>query len=281
MNGTPSMPPGAAGEVTGSVKVFILLGFLFLLFLFLSSSSVTQADLTPNNGTSSSAAQSTTNNQSNQSNVISIQGNGSNASSALVPVTGECTNPYTVQSGDYLSGIASLCNTTVAAIRAANPQITNINLIYPGQQLTIPSAAVAPTATGTGSLPVTGKNAPLNNVLQATPYVLPTQAVPAQSTPTISVGSAANVLQAGAPLQVTALHFPPLTPVDVALGPLKQGYNIVTSNVTDANGSLVTTITIPTPANPNLTQTSYVVVVTTKSQPITQAMSNPFYIAPQ
>ncbi len=54
---------------------------------------------------------------------------------------------YTVLSGDTLLKISTRFNTTVAAIVAANPKITNPNVIIPGQVLTIPSnqpgAAVA------------------------------------------------------------------------------------------------------------------------------------------
>lgn len=46
---------------------------------------------------------------------------------------------YTVKKGDTLSGIAKATGTTVKAIQAANPQITNVNLIRPGQVFDIPS----------------------------------------------------------------------------------------------------------------------------------------------
>ena len=47
---------------------------------------------------------------------------------------------YTVKSGDTLSGIASSYGTTVNAIASANG-IANVNLIYPGQRLTIPGSS--------------------------------------------------------------------------------------------------------------------------------------------
>lgn len=52
---------------------------------------------------------------------------------------------YIVQRGDTLFRIALRFGTTLSAITAANPQITNINLIYVGQQITIP--------TGSGPVP--------------------------------------------------------------------------------------------------------------------------------
>ncbi len=54
---------------------------------------------------------------------------------------------FIVQAGNTLNIIAALFGTTVQAILAANPQITNPNLIFPGQVLTIPAAAPTPTPT--------------------------------------------------------------------------------------------------------------------------------------
>jgi len=45
---------------------------------------------------------------------------------------------YTVQPGDWLSDIANRHNTTVPAILAANPQITNPDLVRPGETILIP-----------------------------------------------------------------------------------------------------------------------------------------------
>ncbi|HET9587231.1 MAG TPA: LysM peptidoglycan-binding domain-containing protein [Anaerolineales bacterium] len=48
---------------------------------------------------------------------------------------------YYAQRGDTLRKIAAKFNTTVDAILKANPRITNPNLIYVGQAITIPSGA--------------------------------------------------------------------------------------------------------------------------------------------
>lgn len=45
---------------------------------------------------------------------------------------------YTVRQGDTLSGIASLHGVSLAALEAANPQISNPNLIYVGQVIRVP-----------------------------------------------------------------------------------------------------------------------------------------------
>ena len=59
----------------------------------------------------------------------------------IVPVKGENTSNttiYTVKSGDTLSEIAQMFNTTVSQIAQEN-NIQNVNLIYPGQRLAINS----------------------------------------------------------------------------------------------------------------------------------------------
>lgn len=55
---------------------------------------------------------------------------------------GDCGDFYTVQRGDYLRKIARLCETTLAALERANPDIPNPNRIYPGQVLALPGALI-------------------------------------------------------------------------------------------------------------------------------------------
>jgi LysM repeat protein len=45
---------------------------------------------------------------------------------------------YTVQSGDTLSGIAASHGKSLASVEAANSQITNFNMIYTGETVSIP-----------------------------------------------------------------------------------------------------------------------------------------------
>ena len=59
------------------------------------------------------------------------------AASLLDPSKGG-TKSVTVKSGDTLSQIAKDNNTTIAAIKKANPSITNIHLITPGQKIKVP-----------------------------------------------------------------------------------------------------------------------------------------------
>jgi LysM repeat protein len=60
---------------------------------------------------------------------------------------------YTVQRGDTLGRIAQRFGVTLSALRAANPNIRNINLIFPGQVINIP-------AGGTVVQPPSGTPAP-------------------------------------------------------------------------------------------------------------------------
>ena len=57
---------------------------------------------------------------------------------AAPALDGQCGTSVTVASGDTLRKIADRCGTTVSALRLANPEIGNGNLIYPGQNLLLP-----------------------------------------------------------------------------------------------------------------------------------------------
>ena len=50
---------------------------------------------------------------------------------------------YLVQPGDTLSGIAASHGANLAAVAAANPQVTDLNLIYAGQTVDIPEGSSA------------------------------------------------------------------------------------------------------------------------------------------
>jgi hypothetical protein len=57
---------------------------------------------------------------------------------------------YLVQPGDTLSGIAASHSVSLAAVEAANPHISNFNLIFAGQTVELPSGSSA-TAVISGS----------------------------------------------------------------------------------------------------------------------------------
>lgn len=80
--------------------------------------------------------------------VLALSGGG--ATTARDSQTGAAsTKTYTVQSGDCLWNLAEKYygdGTQYKKLAAANPEITNPNLIYPGQVLTIPPADDLPAA---------------------------------------------------------------------------------------------------------------------------------------
>jgi hypothetical protein len=57
---------------------------------------------------------------------------------------------YLVQPGDTLSGIAASHSVSLAAVEAANPHVSNFNLIFAGQSIELPAGSSA-TAAITGS----------------------------------------------------------------------------------------------------------------------------------
>lgn len=173
-----------------------------------------------------------------------------------IPVTGFCQNPYVVYYGDTLSRIARACGTSVAAILALNPSITNADRIEPGQVLWLYAI------TGQPSVPVTGGTVPSVTV-PVNPIALNPSIVP---------------IRAGTTLQVNVSNFPAHAPVNIGIGRIGVGYQLVNSGITDANGTLRTTAVVPAANNP--TEEWVVIVVTTNNPPVVQ-QSAPFTILPE
>jgi LysM repeat protein len=148
-----------------------------------------------------------------------------------VPVTG---GTYIVQRGDTLALIAWRFGTTVAALLAVNPNITNPSLIYVGQVIYLPSGTSGGTTTGT--------------------YARVTLS-------TLSVAS-------GGTVKVTVTGFPAKAEIDYRIGKKGAGYSAVVDGTTDSNGYASATVTIPSSAVKN---EQWVVVVMTTS--LTRAAS--------
>ena len=105
---------------------------------------------------------------------------------------------YKIASGDNLTKIAKANNTTVAALMAANPQITNANVIQAGATLNIPSTSQQggsytyqnkSYAIGTGPYP--SGQVPATSTPQ-TIYNTPSMATQPYQTPQTSTGSGSN-----------------------------------------------------------------------------------------
>jgi len=73
------------------------------------------------------------------------------AATSTAPVTGEIT--YEVRWGDTLSRIARQYSTTVEAIMARNPRITNASQVYAGMVLIIPAGTTTPATAQTTPAP--------------------------------------------------------------------------------------------------------------------------------
>ena len=171
-----------------------------------------------------------------------------------VPVTGAvCPNPYMVQYGDTLSRIAQRCGTSVGALLALNPNFQyNPNLIYPGQTLWLYPVTGIPQTGGGG--------------------VSPTVVVPVNP---VTLNPSIVQIPAGSTLNVTVLNFPANTPVSIGVGRQGVGYQVVNRGITDAEGTLRTTIVVPAALDP---QQAWRVAVVTTTAPIVQYLSPPFYI---
>jgi LysM repeat protein len=180
---------------------------------------------------------------------ISVAQNVFAASSQAAPATGVASTSdpisYVVQPGDYLSAIANTYGTTVAAILALNPQITNPNLIYPGEVLQIqPGQIPAPV------IPLTG--------------------VSAIVTPSVN--------SPGSKIQVTVSGFPARASIVVSVHPFNSTQVEVNKDATtNANGRVVVSLKIPSYVNGTYSQ-AWVAQVYTTSGTSVYVTSNQFIV---
>jgi LysM repeat protein len=94
----------------------------------------------------------------------------------------------TVRAGDTLGRIAARNNTTVAALLAVNPNITNANIVYVGQVINLPATGTTPPAQATA---------------EATAQVTPVVSVPAtvgETLPPNTFGYGVEVFVDGQPI---------------------------------------------------------------------------------
>jgi LysM repeat protein len=69
---------------------------------------------------------------------------------ALLPVAGAMAiGPIVVHPGDTLSGIAQSLGVSLSSVEAANPQITNPDLIYAGNLVNVPGSSSGPARHAT------------------------------------------------------------------------------------------------------------------------------------
>jgi LysM domain len=94
---------------------------------------------------------------------------------------------YLVQPGDTLSGIAASHSVSLAAVEAANPHISNFNLIFAGQSIELPSGSSA-AAVITG-----GQAAPAQQSVSVKQSVPVQQSAPSYTSPSSTASATATV----------------------------------------------------------------------------------------
>jgi LysM repeat protein len=94
---------------------------------------------------------------------------------------------YLVQPGDTLSGIAASHSVSLAAVEAANPHISNFNLIFAGQSIELPQGSAAAAAiTGAQAVPAQQSA----SVKQSVPVQ---QSAPTHTSPSSTASATATV----------------------------------------------------------------------------------------
>jgi LysM repeat protein len=121
---------------------------------------------------------------------------------------------YIVKEGDYLSAIANAQGVTLSALEQANPDISDFNLVYPGERIVIPS----------GVIPITGNQAQLT------------------LTPLSGI--------AGSQFTISGANFPANSSINVSVGLKGQTAAITLSSTTNSSGNFSVTTTIPSNATP-------------------------------
>ena len=133
---------------------------------------------------------------------------------AVVPPVG-CPGgfAYTVQSGDSLFAIAVRFGVTLEAIKAANPQIANPDLIYPGQTVCVPGPR-PPVTCPNGTLYTIRAGDTMFDI--ATRFGVTLQALLAAN-PQVTDP---NRIYAGQPLCIPNLPVAPIPPAPVVISPI-------------------------------------------------------------
>lgn len=180
---------------------------------------------------------------------------------------GQCGSIWTVARGESLSRVAAICNTTVEALLAANPGVTNPDRIYAGEKLQIPTGQVQ-TAGPSYSAPSWGYPFALPDGRR---WYIPTAPGAGGARVSLAPDSGAP----GAEVEIMAARFPPRVKLQISVGTDRTGYFIVTSATTAADGTLDAKMTIPERA---FVGEYWVVQVVTIAGQRVEARSNPFAV---
>lgn len=218
------------------------------------------------------------------------------ASLGAAPVSAQstCGDTYVVQRGDYLAKIARNCGVTLTALLNANPQISNRNLIFPGQVLNIPDGTEPASVTG-GSIYIVKPGDTLNKIaarfgitltalLNANPSITNANRIEAGQqirlpegaiqVPTVSIWPVGG--RAGAAITIGITGFRPNINVDILFGQSESQLESIGRVTTDANGAVLQQVTVPASAQAGR---SYVFVVRSAQNASEQATSNTFTVS--
>jgi LysM repeat protein len=214
--------------------------------------------------------------------------------------TPACDNTYTVHSGDNLSRIAQQCDVSYTALLAANPQISNPSLIYPGQVINIPNGS----SGNNNGIPVTGGSVYItqpgdtlpsiadrfgvsvstlvnsNPGLTLTSLIYPGRRITlpqgAERVPTVSITPAFGVI--GSNITLSATGFRADKPVVIGFGQTGKASYQLAKTTTDANGSVYQQYQIPNWSDVVGQDGQYQFLVQRADDASIRAFSNPFYL---
>ncbi len=185
---------------------------------------------------------------------------------ANTTTTPTCKGTYIVRRGDSLLKIARTCNVTLNDLLAANPEITNGGLIYPGQIIRIIAGSRIPDTGGNYTVKSGDTlggiadqfNTTVKELLRLNPYILDPRFIyidqvivlPGKTSgPRISLLN--DSVKPGGQVQVAVYGFPANTQIDYRAGVHGGPYTVIKDGVTDADGYATAYITIPYTADPD------------------------------
>ena len=178
-----------------------------------------------------------------------------------------CGDTYTIKVGDYLSKIGRNCGVSLTTIINLNPQIANINRVYPGQVIRLTSSGTIPV-TGATYVVVRGDylsliavryGTTLAELLLLNPEIVNPSRIYVGQVIRLPAGKTTNTtnsyvsLSTGLPkpntqVTVSVWGLPANASIDFRTGKLGQAYVSVVDGKTSASGTASAVITIPSTA---------------------------------
>ncbi len=225
------------------------------------------------------------------------------ATATFQVITSPTSGAYVVQSGDTLGKIAQRYHTTINALIRANPQISNPNLLNPGDLIYLPGSVLVDSNTGLTIYIVQSGDylgaiaqrfgTSLQALLAANPQIrTPSRIYPGDRL-TIPSGSVIPVSGSGPRLQiapssgqpgsqvsVVGSGFPANVTVYVSTSLQGQPPSVTVEAETNANGNFTTLMTIPASATPgtNWVISASTATATANFRVVAPTPSNPYTV---